>query len=981
MRGQQSINTSDEASSASWQEGSRYDATSPRSIHSDDQSSFVGSAIGHDDPTLVHANYQQKTSYDIKRVHSSALDSFLTASYSEDGTQISEIEETRESVEARDKSSEDRFQQQLAELDQTQEAWKATQAARSDDSMDSGSDFYLKEVGELTVLSPRKKKYDLINETIYEEEESRELREDDIREEAEPEKPSKSEPEDPLDTTNDGTEPPVQMAPEPTSPRNDAHHLRSFKAESPTETSKTVEMQSDNSPADAVEPVDVQNEEDKMEQPANDADGGNSDGAADATVSRVVTFGTSFDDSDFDFDDLKRDSKNKDTEHRVDHADLEISDRTVDSTFIDLEDNVIVPNTSDNVETNDTNEIIKAVQARLFNFNMNEQRDAASTESDDSSDHEQDPELRSYLPANLSTDQPLGSPLPTLPNFSIKQTLPPNTYRSLDEDDASNESKLREKKGKRKLMVLNCCIILAVVGAIICTVGLVIEIRGSRSGEQPIDNENDGSSNVTIDNNGYTITLIDNDGNSTESINSSGEGSAMENSIDGNSSESVPSAEMIDEANVNDKDVESSTNENSPSSTEKVEETVEKPVEIRPDYTEVEAPTNDTAVEDPPSEIVEELSDISEDRNVVIEAPTNDTAVEDPSPEAMEEPTDMSEDNTVIEAPMNDNSLEESTETVEEQDEILDDNTVAESPMTSDPLEDSSPPEVTEEQDEIPDDNTVAESPMTSDPLEDSSPPKAPEATQQPEEMLANDKDVESPTNGNPIDDSPIAEVIKDPNTIDDFNTVFESPTNGIPSEITEEPNEDNAEVQSRIDGLHSETWSADTIVSRFDPSDSSPDPSNERSAEARLREISGGSIYDVVSPQYKATDWLLNKDPANLDLDSMTDEDLSQRYIAALLYFSTDGKRWVEQYNFLTDAHVCEWNTNSSRKKMGNIRNSGTFRSKLGVVCNEFNKITGFAISKYKRDILGQLFGHFVVFYSTFNSNLIFSSLFLNYR
>ena len=268
---------------------------------------------------------------------------------------------------------------------------------------------------------------------------------------------------------------------------------------------------------------------------------------------------------------------------------------------------------------------------------------------------------------------------------------------------------------------------------------------------------------------------------------------------------------------------------------------------------------------------------------------------------------------------------------------------------------------------------------MTSDPLEDSSPP---EATQQPEEMLDDDTGLESPMTSDPLEDSPIVEVTKEPSEIDDFNTVFESPTNGNPSKITEEANEDNTEVQSRIDGLHSETWSADTIVSRFDPSDSSPDPSNERSTEARLREISGGSIYDVVSPQYKATDWLLNKDPANLDLDSMTDEDLSQRYIAALLYFSTDGKRWVEQYNFLTDAHVCEWNTNSLRKKLGNIRNIGTFRSKLGVVCNEFNKITGFAISKYKKDILGQLFGHFVVFYSTFNSNLIFFfSLFLNCR
>lgn len=605
MMRQRSNRTSDEASSSSWQEASLYDARSPRSINSDgtfDRSSVAGSSIGHDDPTLVHANFQKKRSYDLKRVHSEALDSFLTVSYSEEDTRFSEVEETRDSLEARDSSSEDRFQQQLAELDQTQQAWKATQAARSNDSMDEAGDFYLKEVGELTVLSPRKKKYfDLLNETIYEEEEPRESRENDIREERESEKPSESEAEDPIDTTNNQTlsgkksKSRTKMVPgdqkvndqEHTSSRNKGNNLRPFKAESATEISKPVELPHDHAAVDAVEPTVVRNGQDVKNSIEN------SDGVE---SSRVVSFGSSF-----DFDEFpaggNRASKSNNVEHKVDQADLKNLDRTIDLDFIDLEDNGVVPNTTENAEKNDTNEIIKAVQARLFNSNSNKRKDAPSTESDGSSDNENDPEFRSYLPANLCNGVSVGLPRKSAWGGS-RQNLSSKADASKDEDDASKGSKQLEKRGKCKLMILNSCIILAVIGAIVCSVFLVIEIRGSRSGKQSIDTEYNEDSNVKIDNNGYTITLIDNGVNSTESIDSkpdetSGEKAPVQSSTDTSSSEGVPSStEPIDQSNENQEEIENSKNNDSLTS----DTTVEQPEdEIAEDTTAVEVPTSDNS--------------------------------------------------------------------------------------------------------------------------------------------------------------------------------------------------------------------------------------------------------------------------------------------------------------------------------------------------------------------------------------------------
>ena len=92
MRIQRTVRTSDDPSSPSWHGSPRYDTRSPRSINSEGtferSSSIASSIIGHDDPTLVHANFKGnsrgKREEAIKHSHSEALDSFLTVSFSEE---------------------------------------------------------------------------------------------------------------------------------------------------------------------------------------------------------------------------------------------------------------------------------------------------------------------------------------------------------------------------------------------------------------------------------------------------------------------------------------------------------------------------------------------------------------------------------------------------------------------------------------------------------------------------------------------------------------------------------------------------------------------------------------------------------------------------------------------------------------------------------------------------------------------------------
>ena len=47
--------------------------------------------------------------------------------------------------------------------------------------------------------------------------------------------------------------------------------------------------------------------------------------------------------------------------------------------------------------------------------------------------------------------------------------------------------------------------------------------------------------------------------------------------------------------------------------------------------------------------------------------------------------------------------------------------------------------------------------------------------------------------------------------------------------------------------------------------------------------------------------------------------QQIVDRYVLALLYYSLDGPNWANQYGFLTDdEHVCSWNENEEEEVLG---------------------------------------------------------------
>jgi hypothetical protein len=174
-----------------------------------------------------------------------------------------------------------------------------------------------------------------------------------------------------------------------------------------------------------------------------------------------------------------------------------------------------------------------------------------------------------------------------------------------------------------------------------------------------------------------------------------------------------------------------------------------------------------------------------------------------------------------------------------------------------------------------------------------------------------------------------------------------------IPSSPVESPTDDS--TTGRNDPTAPPVENSDSTTDGSNPTASPVDNSELNSVaslavapgttEERLLQISGDAIKDESTPQFAAYNWLQNQDPANLDLDSLSDEELSQRYIAALLYFSLDGNNWIDKYRFLDDSNVCEWNNGSTRNMLGIRCSDGTID---GFSVNKYGTITGIAMSKY---------------------------------
>jgi hypothetical protein len=71
-------------------------------------------------------------------------------------------------------------------------------------------------------------------------------------------------------------------------------------------------------------------------------------------------------------------------------------------------------------------------------------------------------------------------------------------------------------------------------------------------------------------------------------------------------------------------------------------------------------------------------------------------------------------------------------------------------------------------------------------------------------------------------------------------------------------------------------------------------------------------TFNDTSSPQYQALNWMANSGDGADIIQSESIQGATpyiiQRYILAVLYYSTTGVGWNKQYDFLTNTNECEW-------------------------------------------------------------------------
>jgi hypothetical protein len=103
----------------------------------------------------------------------------------------------------------------------------------------------------------------------------------------------------------------------------------------------------------------------------------------------------------------------------------------------------------------------------------------------------------------------------------------------------------------------------------------------------------------------------------------------------------------------------------------------------------------------------------------------------------------------------------------------------------------------------------------------------------------------------------------------------------------------------------------------------------------------------DSTSPQYEALAWMA-KDDLEFDIFVPTRQELVERYVACVLYFSTDGATgWFDQLNFMRPGRsVCDWNNEQVEVDNSNLK---------GIFCVESAPIIR-QIVLYNNGLMGPL-------------------------
>ena len=83
---------------------------------------------------------------------------------------------------------------------------------------------------------------------------------------------------------------------------------------------------------------------------------------------------------------------------------------------------------------------------------------------------------------------------------------------------------------------------------------------------------------------------------------------------------------------------------------------------------------------------------------------------------------------------------------------------------------------------------------------------------------------------------------------------------------------------------------------------------SNYDSLKNLLIPLSGDALLNETTPQHEAFQWLAFDDPAKLNATSTDPQVLIDRYVLALLFLVTDGPAWTNDFGFLTNSSVCDW-------------------------------------------------------------------------
>ncbi|KAG7351070.1 two component regulator [Nitzschia inconspicua] len=132
------------------------------------------------------------------------------------------------------------------------------------------------------------------------------------------------------------------------------------------------------------------------------------------------------------------------------------------------------------------------------------------------------------------------------------------------------------------------------------------------------------------------------------------------------------------------------------------------------------------------------------------------------------------------------------------------------------------------------------------------------------------------------------------------------------------------------------------TEVLHFSPTSdvlSDTPPANEKTSNQDLfltiiGSLSGfDSLNDHSTPAYQAYRWMTTRDEAQLDPRTSSYTDIIERYIASLLFFAMDGNYWKNDFLFLSEKTICEWN---------GMVVSGTAVNKIpqGIQCNSDGRV-----------------------------------------